>query len=66
VTLFTEAGPLHDIGKVGIPDRILHKPGPLSPEEFEEMKGHVALGPGPWRRCRSGTPETPWWTWASW
>lgn len=36
--------PLHDIGKVGIPDSILHKPGKLSHEEFELMKTHAQLG----------------------
>ncbi|WDP93357.1 MAG: CHASE2 domain-containing protein [Desulfobacter sp.] len=36
--------PLHDIGKVGIPDRILLKEGPLTDEEFELMKRHVAYG----------------------
>ncbi len=36
--------PLHDIGKVGIPDRILFKPGPLSDEEWEQMKRHVDIG----------------------
>jgi len=36
--------PLHDIGKVGIPDRILLKPGRLEPDEFEIMKTHAALG----------------------
>ena len=36
--------PLHDIGKVGIQDNILLKPGKLTPEEFEEMKKHVFFG----------------------
>jgi len=38
------AGLLHDIGKIGIPDAILRKPGPLMPEEYEVVKQHVALG----------------------
>ena len=36
--------PLHDIGKVGIPDAILLKPGKLTEEEFEVMKTHVNIG----------------------
>lgn len=39
-----KSAPLHDIGKVGISDGILLKPGRLSPQEFEVMKGHVILG----------------------
>src|SRR5215213_10545226 len=35
---------LHDIGKLAIPDRLLHKPGPLSREEYELVKRHAALG----------------------
>lgn len=42
-TLFKSA-PLHDIGKVGIPDQILLKPGKLTHEEFEIMKNHTTLG----------------------
>ncbi|MDP2690443.1 MAG: response regulator [Deltaproteobacteria bacterium] len=38
------ASPMHDIGKVGIPDSILLKPGPLTPEEFEIMKNHTVIG----------------------
>ena len=36
--------PLHDIGKVGLPDRVLLKPGKLTEEEFEIMKTHTTLG----------------------
>ncbi len=39
-----KASPLHDIGKVGIPDRILLKPGKLDADEFEIMKQHSAMG----------------------
>ncbi|MBN2724295.1 MAG: response regulator [Deltaproteobacteria bacterium] len=38
------ASPLHDIGKVGIPDAILLKPGKLTSEEFEQMKTHTIIG----------------------
>jgi len=38
------ASPMHDIGKVGIPDAILNKPGKLTFEEFEIMKTHASLG----------------------
>ena len=39
-----KASPLHDIGKVGIPDAILLKPGKLTPPEFEIMKTHTIIG----------------------
>lgn len=42
--LILEAAPMHDIGKVGIPDSILLKPGRLTPDEFEIMKSHTTLG----------------------
>jgi response regulator RpfG family c-di-GMP phosphodiesterase len=38
------ASPLHDVGKIGIPDRILKKPGKFEPEEWEIMKTHAQLG----------------------
>jgi putative two-component system response regulator len=44
IKLLYKSAPLHDIGKVGIPDGILLKPGKLTPEEFEIMKTHAALG----------------------
>jgi putative two-component system response regulator len=42
--LILEAAPMHDIGKVGIADKILLKPGPLTPQEFEVMKQHAMFG----------------------
>ncbi len=41
---FARVSPLHDIGKVAIPDSILHKPGPLTKEEFQTMKNHANIG----------------------
>ena len=38
------AGRLHDVGKIGIRESVLNKPGGLTPEEFEHVKGHVRIG----------------------
>jgi len=44
ISMLFKSAPLHDIGKVGIPDRILLKPGRFSADEFEIMKTHTSLG----------------------
>ena len=44
IELLFKSAPLHDIGKVGIPDRILLKPGRFEPHEMEIMKTHTTLG----------------------
>jgi PAS domain S-box-containing protein len=46
IRLLGEAAPLHDVGKLAIPDRILLKPGKLSAQEWEVMKTHTSLGAG--------------------
>ncbi len=38
------AAPMHDVGKIGIPDEVLRKPGKLTPEEFEIIKKHTTIG----------------------
>src|SRR3954465_10072796 len=44
VELLLHAASMHDIGKIAIPDRILLKPGPLQPDEWELMKSHTIVG----------------------
>jgi putative two-component system response regulator len=52
-------GVIHDIGKIGVPDKILLKPGPLTPEEFEVMKLHVFTGEEIARPLRSAHDLLP-------
>jgi putative two-component system response regulator len=47
------ASPMHDIGKIGIPDHILLKPGSFTPKEWEIMKGHTVLGEKILGNCRA-------------
>ncbi|TIH15919.1 HD domain-containing protein [Marinifilum sp. JC120] len=42
--ILLNAAPMHDVGKIGIPDNILIKPGKLTPEEWEVMKTHTLIG----------------------
>jgi putative two-component system response regulator len=55
VKLVHEAAPLHDVGKIGVPDAILLKPGHLTEEEFATMKGHTVIG----AKMLSGS-RSPW------
>lgn len=51
------AAPMHDIGKIRVPDTILNKPGRLTDEEYETMKTHAAYGSEIIRRTMSGVEE---------
>jgi HD-GYP domain-containing protein (c-di-GMP phosphodiesterase class II) len=55
IDLLAKSAPLHDIGKVGIPDQILHKPTPLTEEEYEVMKTHTLIGAEALARAIRGT-----------
>ena len=59
LVVLRRAGVLHDLGKIGIPDRILLKPGPLTPEEWVIMKEHPAKGERICKPMRSMGPVLP-------
>jgi putative two-component system response regulator len=52
-TLISVAAPMHDIGKIGIPDAILLKPDKLTPEEFKVMQQHALIGYDLLKSCQS-------------
>lgn len=54
-----ETSPLHDIGKVGVPDTILLKPGKLTPDEFDIIKTHVTIGAEALEAVRQQYPKHP-------
>lgn len=57
IQLIFQTSPLHDIGKVGVPDNVLLKPGKLTKEEFEEIKKHPLLGADTLRGAIERSPE---------
>ena len=57
IDAFLASAQLHDVGKIAVPDSILCKPGPLTPEEFEIMKTHVPVGVDAIERIISSTAE---------
>ena len=54
IRLLVNSAPLHDIGKVGVPDNILHKEGSLTAEEFAQIKKHTTFGRGVVDRIEAG------------
>ena len=56
VQLIYLTSPLHDIGKVGIPDSVLLKPAKLTPDEFTQMKQHTVIGGNTLRAVAEGAP----------
>ena len=52
-------GIIHDVGKIGVPDAVLLKPGPLDPQESAQMRAHAVLGEGIVRPLRSGLNLLP-------
>jgi putative two-component system response regulator len=58
IELMLQSSQLHDVGKIAIADSILNKPGRLTPEEFEEIKRHSAIGVQIIERIEANTSES--------
>jgi putative two-component system response regulator len=58
IKLLLQSAQLHDVGKIAIRDNILMKPGPLTKEEFEEMKKHTTFGEKVIEKIQSGSRES--------
>ena len=52
-------GLLHDVGKIGVPESVLQKTGRLTPEEFEQMKKHPAIGAESFRTSSKSSTSSP-------
>lgn len=59
IELLHKSAPLHDIGKIAVPDRILLKPGKLNAEEFEEIKKHTIYGRDALAKAERALGRTP-------
>lgn len=65
ISLLTTLAPMHDIGKILVPDSILKKPGKLTPEEFNVMKRHAEAGGSVVREVLSGITDEEYLTFAA-
>ena len=65
ISRMVRAAPLHDVGKIVVPDHILKKPGPLTEEEFEQMKRHASEGGRVVREVLGGVTDEEYLSFAS-
>ena len=65
IELLTTLAPMHDIGKIVVSDRILKKPGPLTDDEYEQMKKHAAVGGDVVREVLNGITDEEYLSFAS-
>lgn len=57
VQMIKDAAPMHDLGKIGVPESILHKPGKLTDEEWQIMRSHPQIGHKLLNRSKHGLPR---------